>query len=92
MEFSERTSIFQRKLTYDNASRKRKCFTNLGFWEVYMASAKFLRRQAEKCADLARLTSDEDARQRYEQLQRTYRFLAEAEELKKGKGVREYPI
>jgi hypothetical protein len=45
-----------------------------------MASAKFLRRQAEKCADLARLTNDEDARQRYEQLQRTYRFLADADE------------
>jgi hypothetical protein len=45
-----------------------------------MASTKFLRRQAEKCADLARLTNDEDARQRYEQLQRTYRFLADADE------------
>jgi hypothetical protein len=45
-----------------------------------MASAKFLRRPVEKCADLARATNDEDTRQRYEQLQRTYRVLAHAEE------------
>ena len=45
-----------------------------------MASAKFLRRQAERCSDLARRTEDEDSRQRYEHLQRTYCYLAETEE------------
>jgi len=45
-----------------------------------MASAKFFRRQAEKCADLARRTHDEDSRQRCEQLERTYCYLAEMEE------------
>src|SRR5262249_27616537 len=45
-----------------------------------MASVKFLRRQAEKCAELARRTHDEDSRQRCEQLQRTYTYLAEVEE------------
>ena len=34
-----------------------------------MASVKFLRRQAEKCAELARRTHDDDSRQRCEQLQ-----------------------
>jgi len=46
----------------------------------HMASAKFFRRQAEKCADLARRTHDEDSRQRCEQLERTYCYLAEMEE------------
>ena len=45
-----------------------------------MASAKFLRRQADRCADLARRTHDEDSRERYEQLWRTYCQLAETEE------------
>lgn len=45
-----------------------------------MASVKFLRRQAEKCAELARRTHDDDSRQRCEQLQRTYSHLAEVEE------------
>jgi hypothetical protein len=45
-----------------------------------MASAKFFRKQAERCADLARRTNDEDSRERCEQLQRTYRYLAETEE------------
>jgi len=45
-----------------------------------MASVKFLRRQAEKCAELAKRTHDEDSRQRCEQLQRTYTYLAEVEE------------
>jgi thioester reductase-like protein len=45
-----------------------------------MASAKFFRRQAERCAELVRQTSDEDARQRCEQLQHTYSHLAEMEE------------
>jgi hypothetical protein len=39
-----------------------------------------LRRQAEKCAELAKRTHDEDSRQRCEQLQRTYTHLAEVEE------------
>jgi hypothetical protein len=46
-----------------------------------MASAKFFRRQAERCLDLARRTHDEDSRQRCEQLQRTYHYLAEMEDL-----------
>ena len=45
-----------------------------------MASAKFFRKQAEKCADLARRTHDEDSRKRCEQLERTYCYLAETEE------------
>ncbi len=45
-----------------------------------MASLKFFKRQAERCADLARRTHDEDSRQRCEQLQRTYHQLAEMEE------------
>jgi hypothetical protein len=49
-----------------------------------MASVKFLRRQAEKCAELAKRTHDEDSRQRCEQLQRTYTHLAEVEEGKGG--------
>ena len=45
-----------------------------------MASAKFYRKQAEKCAGMARRTHDEDSRQRCEQLERTYCYLAEVEE------------
>ena len=45
-----------------------------------MASTKFFLRQAERCADLARRTHDEDSQHRCEQLQRTYRYLAEMEE------------
>ena len=45
-----------------------------------MASAKFLRKQADRCADLARRTHDEDSRERCEQLRRTYCHLAEMEE------------
>ena len=45
-----------------------------------MASAKFFRRQSERCGDLARRTHDEDSRQRCEHLQRTYCYLAEMEE------------
>jgi hypothetical protein len=44
------------------------------------ADATFFRRQAERCADLARRTHDEDSRQRCEQLERTYCYLAEMEE------------
>ena len=45
-----------------------------------MASAKFLRRQAERCADLAQRTNDDESRHRYERLQHTYCYLAETEE------------
>jgi hypothetical protein len=45
-----------------------------------MASAKSFRKQAEKCAGMARRTHDEDSRQRCEQLERTYCYLAEMEE------------
>ena|SRR5215475_1270667 len=45
-----------------------------------MASAKFFRRQAEKCAELARRTHDDESRERCEKLQRTYSHLADMEE------------
>jgi hypothetical protein len=48
------------------------------------ADLKFFRQQAEKCADLARRTYDEDARERWMQLQRTYCHLAEMEEQRAG--------
>ena len=41
---------------------------------------RFFREQAEKCAELARRTLDEDCRERFEELQRTYRHLAEMED------------
>jgi hypothetical protein len=44
------------------------------------ADSKFFRQQAEKCADLARRTYDEDGRERWKQLQSTYCHLAEMEE------------
>ena len=50
------------------------------FLGAAMASAKFLRKQAERCADLARQTTDEDSRKRYERLQRTFCYLVELEE------------
>ena len=50
------------------------------FLGAAMASAKFLRKQAERCADLARRTTDEDSRKRYERLQRTFCYLVELEE------------
>jgi len=49
------------------------------------ADSKFFRQQAEKCADLARRTYDEDGRERWKQLQRTYCHLAEMEEQQIGK-------
>jgi hypothetical protein len=55
-----------------------------GIREAEMASAKFLRRQADRCADLARRTHDEDSRERCEQLRRTYCHLAEMEEQRPG--------
>ena len=50
------------------------------FRRLQMASSKFLRRQAEKCADLASRTVDQDERQRWERLQRVYCHLADTEE------------
>jgi hypothetical protein len=50
------------------------------FGRLNMASAKFFRKQAEKCAGMAKRTHDEDSRQRCEQLERTYCYLAEVEE------------
>lgn len=44
------------------------------------ADSNFFRQQAEKCADLARRTYDEDGRERWKQLHRTYCYLAEMEE------------
>ncbi len=48
------------------------------------ASAKFLRRQAARCADLAKQTQDEDTRQRCRRLEQTYLHLAETEEQQTG--------
>jgi len=51
------------------------------FEEAAMAaSAEFFRRQAERCAEIARRTHDEDSRERCEQLRQTYCRLAEMEE------------
>ena len=55
-----------------------------GIREAEMASAKFLRRQADRCADLARRTHDEESRERCEQLRVTYCHLAEMEEQQAG--------
>jgi len=49
------------------------------------ADSKFFRQQAQKCGDLARRTYDEDGRERWKQLQRTYWHLAEVEEQQAGK-------
>ena len=49
-----------------------------------MASAKFLRRQAETCAGLAAQTHDEESRQRFQRLEKTYLHLAETEEQQAG--------
>jgi hypothetical protein len=45
-----------------------------------MATAKTLRRQAERCATLAEQTHDDEARVRYLRLEQTYIQLADAEE------------
>jgi triphosphoribosyl-dephospho-CoA synthetase len=45
-----------------------------------MSSAKFLKRQAAACADMAAQTEDEASRERCLRLERTYLELAEAEE------------
>jgi hypothetical protein len=48
------------------------------------ADPKFFKDQAEKCAKLARQTLDEDCRERFEKLQRTYHHLAEMENQQAG--------
>ncbi len=45
-----------------------------------MASAKILRRQAARCADIASATHDEESRERCKQLEQTYLHLADIEE------------
>ena len=45
-----------------------------------MATAKNLRRQAAKCADLAKQTQDSESRERYLRLEQMYVHLAETEE------------
>ena len=45
-----------------------------------MASAKLLRRQAARCADLANGTHDVESRERCQRLEQTYIHLAEMEE------------
>jgi hypothetical protein len=44
-----------------------------------MATAKNLKKQAERCAALVQQTHDDEARQRYLRLQQMYLHLAEAE-------------
>ena len=60
--------------------RENAAMQKPGNRKATMPSAKFFRRQAEKCANLAKRTHDEDSRQRCEQLERTYYYLAEMEE------------
>jgi hypothetical protein len=45
-----------------------------------MASARFFRRQASRCAGLATETHDEESRERFHKLEQTYLHLAETEE------------
>ena len=45
-----------------------------------MTDAEFFRRQAAKCATLAKQTHDEESRQRYLRLEQTYLHLAESED------------
>lgn len=45
-----------------------------------MATAKNLRRQAARCADLAKQTQDAESRERYLRLEQMYVHLAETEE------------
>jgi hypothetical protein len=45
-----------------------------------MATAKNLRRQASRCADLAKQTQDTESRERYLRLEEMYVHLAETEE------------
>jgi hypothetical protein len=64
------------------AMRKKECCNALAgyFGGTHMASAKLLRRQAARCAGLAKQTHDEESRQRCERLEQTYLHLAEVEE------------
>ena len=53
-----------------------------------MASARLLRRQAARCADIARATHDEESRERCKQLEQTYLHLADIEERQIGGQIR----
>jgi hypothetical protein len=59
------------------ALRHRKCCNALC---MGMPSAKFLKRQAAACADMAAQTEDEASRERCLRLEQTYLQLAQAEE------------
>jgi hypothetical protein len=52
-----------------------------------MATARTLRRQAERCATLAEETQDDDARVRYLRLEQMYVQLADDEERPDQRGV-----
>jgi hypothetical protein len=47
---------------------------------MFMATARFLKRQAVKCAALAKQTQDGESRQRWLRLEQSYRQLAESED------------
>jgi hypothetical protein len=66
--------------SYCIAKQKMVQCNSWNWRDAPMASAKFFRRQAERCADLAHRTNDEESRHRYERLQHTYCYLADAEE------------
>ena len=50
-----------------------------------MATEKLFRRQAAKCAALAKQTHDEESRQRCQRLEQPYLHLAETEEQQIGR-------
>ena len=52
-----------------------------------MATAKNLKRQAERCGALAQQTHDDEARQRYLRLEQMYLHLAESQEATPGGSV-----
>ena len=49
-----------------------------------MTTPRFLRRQASRCAVLAKETHDDESRQRFRQLEQVYLHLAETEEQQRG--------
>ncbi len=51
-----------------------------------MASAELLRRQAARCAALAKQTHDEEGRERYIRLEQMYIQLADTEDRSSGTG------
>jgi hypothetical protein len=61
--------------------KKECCNATVGYFGgTNMASAKLLRRQAARCAGVAKQTHDEESRQRCKRLEQTYLHLAEMEE------------